>query len=344
MQLGRMKHSGAHRTARRAVRLVTTWAGALLVAGLPLVSQAQEPLAQYPSKPVRFILPFAAGGPSDIMTRLVGQGLSEAWGQPVVIDNRAGAGGLIGTEMVAKAAGDGYTLGIGSIGTHAINVTLFPKLPYDAIADFQPITILAAYATLLVVNPGVPANNVRELINLLKANPEKYSFGSAGLGSSAHLVGELFKLSTGTNMVHVPYKGDAPSLNDLVAGQIQVMFANLSANAMGFVQNGRLRALAVTSPQRSPFAPGVPALAETVPGFEARTWAGIFAPGKTPAPLVNKIYTDIVKVMQQPAVRARFQEFGASGQGITPAEFAAYVKSEIDLWRPAVQKSGAKPG
>lgn len=313
--------------------LATPWAG-----------QAQESAAAFPSKPVRIILPFAAGGPSDVMARLLAQKLSEMWKQPVVIDNKPGAGGVLGTEMIARAPGDGYTLGIGSIGTHAINVTLFDKLPYDAVTDFQPITLMASYPTMLVVYPSVPARSVKELVALLKSNPDKYSFGSAGLGSSAHLVAEMFKLSTGTNMVHVPYKGDAPSLNDLVAGQIQVMFTNLSANAMGFVQNGRLRALAVTSPEPSTFAPGVPAMAETIPGFTARTWVGIFAPGKTPPAIVAKVYADLASVMQQPDVRARFAGFGAAIGGNTPADFANFVKSEIELWRPAVKASGAKAG
>lgn len=313
-----------------------------LVSCLLPAARAQERAADFPSKPVRIILPFAAGGPSDILSRFIGQQLSELWHQPVVVDNKAGAGGVIGTEMLARAPADGYTLGIGSVGTHAINATLFAKLPYDAIADFTPITLLASYPTLLVVHPSVPATSVRELVSLLKASPDRYSFSSAGLGSSAHLVGEMFKLASATRMTHIPYKGDAPALNDLVAGQVQIMFTNLSANAMGFVQNGRLRALAVTSPERSAYAPGVPTLAETLPGFQARTWVGIFAPGKTPPEIVAKIYADIARVMQLPAVRSRFQEFGATIGGNTPAEFAAYVKSEVELWRPVVTASGAK--
>lgn len=315
-------------------------AAALLMA--PLVGLAQEPLSAYPSKSVRFILPFASGGPSDIMSRLVAQHLSEMWRHPVIIDNRPGAGGVPGTEMLARSAPDGYTFGIGSIGTHAINPTLFTKLPYDALNDFVPLTLLASYPTVLLVHPSVPANSVQELIARMKADPGKFSFASAGVGSSAHLVGEMFKLATTTNMVHIPYKGDAPALNDLVGGQVNVMFANLSANAMNFVKAGRLRALAVTSPQPSPFAPGVPALNATIPGFQARTWVGFFAPGKTPAPLVAKVHADIAKVMQMPAVRQRFEDFGAAIGGNPQAEFAAFVKAEIDLWRPAVRASGAK--
>ena len=309
---------------------------------LPSHTAAQESPAVFPSKPVKFILPFAPGGPSDIMLRLGAHNLSEGWRQPVLVENRAGAGGIVGTELIAKSPADGYTLGVGSIGTHAINVSLYSKLPYDAVADFAPITLLASYPTILVVHPSVPAQSVAELTRLLKESPDKYAFGSAGPGSSAHLVAEMFKLATGTQMTHIPYKGDAPALNDLVGGQLQVMFSNLSANVMGFVQNGRLRALAVTSPEPSQFAPGVPALAQTIPGFQARTWVGIFAPGKTPPPLVSKIHADIARVMQQPAVRTRFQEFGAAIGGNSPAEFSAYVKAEIDLWRPAVKASGAK--
>ena len=314
---------------------------ALVLCLLP-AARAQERAGDFPTKPVRIILPFAAGGPSDILSRFIGQQLSELWHQPVVVDNKTGAGGVIGTEMLARAPADGYTLGIGSVGTHAINATLFAKLPYDVITDFAPITLLASYPTLLVVHPSVPANSVKELVALLKANPDRYSFSSAGLGSSAHLVGEMFKLASSVRMTHIPYKGDAPALNDLVAGQVQLMFTNLSATAMGFVQNGRLRALAVTSPERSAFAPGVPALAESLPGFQARTWVGIFAPGKVPPDIVAKIYADIARVMQLPAVRSRFQEFGAAIGGNTPAEFASYVKSEVDLWRPVVTASGAK--
>ena len=315
---------------------------AAALAALPLAALAQDRAADFPSRPVRIILPFAAGGPSDIMTRLLALHLSELWRQPVVVDNRPGAGGVIGTEQLARAPADGHTIGVGSVGTHAINATLMAKLPYDPIADFAPITLLASYPTLLAVHPSVPANSVRELIALLKANPDKYAFASAGLGSSAHLVGEMFKLASGTRMAHIPYKGDAPALNDLVAGQVQVMFTNLSGTAMGFVQGGRLKPLAVTSPERTPFAPGVPALAETIPGFQARTWVGFFAPGKTPPEIVAKIHADLARVMQMPAVRARYQEFGAGLGGDTPASFAAFVKSELELWRPVVTASGAK--
>lgn len=326
-------------------RAILCQAGLLLGAAAalsPKAARAQERVADFPSRPVRIILPFAAGGPSDIMTRYLAQQLSELWKQPVVVDNRPGAGGVIGTEMLAKAPADGYTIGIGSVGSHAINATLFAKLPYDPIGDFAAITLLASYPTMLAVHPSVPANSVKELVALLKSNPDKYSFASAGLGSSAHLVGEMFKLATSTKMTHVPYKGDAPALNDLVAGQTQVMFTNLTATAMGFVQSGRIRALAVTSPERTPFAPGVPALAEAIPGFQARTWVGIFAPGKTPPEIVAKINGDIARLMQTQAVRNRFHEFGAGMGGNSPAEFAAYVKSEVELWRPVVVASGAK--
>ena len=313
---------------------------ALLVAS-PAPAMAQD-AAAYPARAVRFILPFPPGGPSDLMLRLVAQNLSDAWRQPVLVENRPGAGGVVGTEMIARSPADGYTLGVGSIGTHAINVSLYEKLPYDAVADFAPITLLASYPTILVVHPSVNAQSVGELTRLLKDNPDKLAFGSAGPGSSAHLVAEMFKLATGTRITHVPYKGDAPALNDLVGGQIQLMFANLSANVMGFVQNGRLRAIAVTSPEPSAFAPGVPVLSQSIPGFQARTWVGIFAPGRTPAPLVAKIYGDIARVMTLPAVRSRFQEFGAAIGGNPPAEFAAFVKSEIEAWRPAVKASGAR--
>ena len=313
-----------------------------LAAAAPLAAQSQEPVSAYPSKPVKMIIPFAAGGPSDVLTRLFGQHLSEMWKQPFVVENRGGAGGVIGTEAIAKSAPDGYTLGVGSVGTHGINPSLFAKLPYDAINDFTPITLIATYPTILVVHPSVPATSVKELIAAMKASPEKYSFASAGLGSSAQLVGEMFKLATGTQMVHVPYKGDAPALADTVSGQVTLMFANLSANAMGFVQAGRLRALAVTSPDRSTFAPGVPAMAETIPGFQARTWAAWVAPAKMSAPLLAKIYGDVMRVMQMPSVQTRLKEFGAAGGGITPSEFAAYIKAEVELWRPVVKASGAK--
>lgn len=325
----------------------TRLVGILLPVWLAMVTMVpmawgQEAVTAFPSKPVRFILPFAPGGPSDIMLRLVAQNLSDSWRQPVLVENKPGAGGILGSELIARSAPDGYTLGVGSIGTHAINVSLYSKLPYDAVADFVPVTLLASYPTILVVHPSLGVQSVNELTRLLRDNPEKYAFSSAGPGSSAHLVAEMFKLATGTRMIHIPYKGDAPALNDLVGGQVHVMFSNLSANVMGFVQNGRLRALAVTSPEPSAFAPGVPALTQSIPGFQARTWVGIFAPGNTPAPLVARIHADIARVMQLPAVRTRFQEFGATIGGNTPAEFAAYVRSEIELWRPAVKASGAK--
>lgn len=318
------------------------WALSAIACLLPAQGLAQDNVADFPNRAVRIILPFAAGGPSDVLSRYLAQQLSDIWRQPVIVDNKPGAGGVIGSEMIARAPADGYTFGVGSVGSHAINVTLFTRLPYDVLADFAPITLLASYPTLLAVHPSVAASTVPELVALLRANPDKYAFASAGLGSSAHLVGEMFKLATGTKMVHVPYKGDAPALADTVAGQTQIMFTNLSANAMGFVQNGRLRALAVTSPERSAFAVGVPALAESVPGFQARTWVGFFAPAKTPPAIVAKIHADIARVMQQPAVRTRFQEFGATMGGNSPTDFAAYVKSEIELWRPVVRASGAK--
>ena len=252
----------------------------------------------YPTKPIQMIVPFPPGGTTDIFARLIGQKLSEALGQQVVIDNRGGAGGNIGANAVAKADPDGHTLVMGTVGTHAINPSLYVKMPHDVLRDFEPVAFVAGVPNVMVVNPtAVKAKTVQEFIQEAKAAPGKFSFASSGNGTSIHLSGELFKQMTGVNIVHVPYRGSGPAVNDLVAGQVHLMFDNLPSSIQQ-IRAGNLRALAVTSAQRSPALPDVPTVAESgLPGFEASSWFAIFAPAKTPKPIVDKLNAEVLKAV-----------------------------------------------
>ena len=316
---------------------------AALIVGFALATIAALANAQaWPAKPIKWIVPFAPGGTTDILARTVGEKLALALGQPVVIENKPGAGGGVGAEFTAKAAPDGYTIMGGTISTHAINASLYNKLPYDPVKDFVAITLIARVPNMLVVTPAIPAANVKELIALLKANPNKYSFASSGNGTSQHLSGELFKTMAGVEMQHIPYKGSPPALQDVVGGQVTMTFDNITT-ALPLAKAGKLRALAVTTAKRSAVAPDVPTLAESgLPGFEVGSWQGVFAPAGTPPEIVRRLNVEIVKALNLPDVREKLSGMGAEIVADSPEEFSALVKSEVVKWADVVKKSGAR--
>ena len=308
------------------------------VLGFGTVAQAQP----WPNKPIRYIVPFAAGGTTDILGRMVGAKLAEALGQPVVVENRAGAAGALGVELLAKSPPDGYTFGGGTISSHAINVSLYSKLPYDPIKDFTPITMLATLPNMLIIHPSVNANSVTELIALLKANPNKYSFGSAGNGTSQHMSGELFKAMTGVQMQHIPYKGSGPMIPDLLAGTISMSFENMTT-AFPPTKTGKLKALAVTTAKRSFVAPEVPTLAESgLPGFEISSWQAMFAPVGLPRDIQARVYGEVAKALKSAEISARLHELGLDPGGMPPDELAALIRSDIPRLGKIVRDSGAR--
>jgi len=317
-------------------------AASALVAVVAAAAGAQPNLNAYPNKSIRLVVPFPAGGTTDVLARAAAQKLTESLGQAVVVDNRPGAGGNIGAELVAKSAPDGYTLLMGTVGTHAINPSLYPKMPYDHVRDFAPIILVAGVPNVLVINPALPVNSVQELIAYAKANPGKVNFASSGNGTSIHLSGELFKSMAGVQMTHIPYKGSAPALMDLIGGQVQVMFDNLPS-ALPHIKGGKLRAVAVTSTKRAPALPDVPTIAESgVPGFEASSWFGILAPAGTPRDIVTKINAEANKALQSAEMREKLLSQGAEAAGNTPEYFADYIRSETAKWAKVVKESGAK--
>jgi tripartite-type tricarboxylate transporter receptor subunit TctC len=296
----------------------------------------------YPVKPIRIIVPFPAGGIADLFGRVIGQKFHETWGQPAVVENRPGAGGNIGAEVVAKSPPDGYTLVTGSIGTHAVNVSLFSKLPYDPIRDFAPVSLIMEAEGLLVVHPSVPVRTVKELIALAKARPGQLAYASAGYGTAAHLSGELFKSMAKVDMVHVPYKGNVPAITDLIAGQTSLLFATMPT-VLPQVQAGRLKALAVTSSARAPAAPQLPTIAEAaLPGYSVTNWIGVFAPAGTPRDVIVKLNREIVRIMQAPDIQKRLANEGAKFTPLTPDEFTAFVKAEIAKWAKVVKEAGIR--
>ena len=293
----------------------------------------------WPTRPIRLVVTFPPGGAPDILARLFSE--KAQLGQSVVVDNKPGAGGNIGAEFVAKAAPDGYTIVMGTVGTHAINGALYAKMPYDMVRDFAPVSLVASAPNLLVVNNNLPVKTVSELISYMKANPDKLSFGSPGVGTSVHVSGELFKSMTGTTMTHVPYKGRQFAIPDLVGGTIQLMFDNMPS-ALPMAREGKIRAVAVTTLKRSPSAPEIPTVAETIPGFEAVTWFAMFAPAGTPRPAVDRLHQEVLRVYRLPEVQERLHKLGLDALLTTPEQLATYQAAEISKWSEVVRKSGAQ--
>lgn len=298
--------------------------------------------ASYPSKAIRVVVPFAAAGTTDIVARAVGAEMTKAWGQSVLVENRPGAGGNLGSDIVAKAPPDGYTLLVGAVSPQAINVSLYPDIPYNVMRDFEHITLLAAVPNVLEVHPSVPVRTVKEFIEYAKARPGQLSYASSGSGTSIHLSAELFKSMTGIEMVHVPYKGSAPAVTDLLAGRVQLMFDNLPSSLQQ-IRAGKLRALAVTSAKRTSTLPEVPTIAEAgLPGYEATSWFGMHAPAKTPKDIITKIHGTVSRALKSPEMHDRLTSQGADPVGNTPEEFSAFVQAEIQKWAKVVKASGAK--
>lgn len=306
------------------------------------ISPSPAAAQEFPAKPFKFVVPYPAGGTLDAMARILGNRLAESTKQPWVIENKPGAGGNIGADFVAKSAPDGYTVLMGAVATHAINPAVYPKMPYDAQKDFAPVTPIAVTPNVLIVNPSVPAKDLKEFIAHLKAHPGKLSFASGSNGSAGHLAGELFKTMTGTDMVHIPYKGAGPALASLLAGETQVMFDNL-ANAAPQIKAGKVRALAVTTAKRTPLASDLPTLAEAgLPGFDISTWIGIFLPANTPKPIVERMNRDLLAAMSTSEVKDRMTLLGADILTSAPAEFADFISREAEKYAKVVKASGAK--
>lgn len=319
--------------------LIAGLAGAMLTLTSPS-AVAQE--AAYPSKPIRLVSPFAAGGSNDFLTRTAGTVLSEGLGQSVVVENRPGAGGTIGSDLIAKAPPDGYLLVLGSISTHSVAPAAYPKIPYNAKTDFTPIALFAEVPLVLVVHPSVPAKNVQELLALAKAQPGRLNFGSSGNGTIPQLAGELFKSLGQVNMTHVPYKGDSAAVTDLLGGQIQLLFANMPS-VLGYVKAGQLRAIAVSTAKRSPQMPDVPTLEESgLKGFDVSSWAALFGPPRMPAPVVESLRAAVAKGLQKPEVRDRLRQQGAEPMVATPAEAAAFLQRDLDRWSKVVSSAGIR--
>jgi len=304
---------------------------------LPCLAVAQG----YPARPVRIIVPYPPGGATDVMARVVAQKLSESWGQQAVVENKPGASGTIGSDLVAKSAADGYTLLLQ--GTqHAINLSIYKQLPYDTLRDFTPVAYIGRAPFLLVLHPSVPANSVTELIAWIKTKPGGVNYGSSGVGGAAHLAGEMFKTAAGVQLTHIPYKGAAPAMADLVGGQVPMVFDPIPTS-LPQVRGGRIKALAITSAQRSPLVPEVPTVAESgLPGFEVAAWFGLYAPAATPADIVGKLNTDVNRVLQLPEVKEKFAALGADTAPMTTDQFALHLRSEVAKFAKAIKDSGAK--
>jgi tripartite-type tricarboxylate transporter receptor subunit TctC len=314
------------------------------LACLAALVSAQPGLAatDYPTKPIRFIVPFAPGGSTDIVARVIGENLSQSLGQPVVIDNRSGAGGNIGADLVAKATPDGYTMLMGTTGIMSINGSLYRSLPYDASKDFEAVIMAVSITNLLAVNPSVPAKSVQELIALAKSKPRDLTFASSGAGSSTHLSGELFKSMARVDITHIPYRGSGQALADLLGGQVTMIFDNMPS-VLPHVKSGKLRPLAVTSLERSPVLPDVPTVSEAgVSGYESKSWSGVVVPAKTPKEIIQKLNAEIVKIFARPEVKEKLAGLGADPVGGPPEHFAAHIKAEREKWSKVVQEAGIK--
>jgi len=309
------------------VRILTSAAAAAVLAAAP-GAFAQSGAAGFPNKPMRIVVTFTSGGAPDILARLIGERLTADWGQPVLVDNKPGAGGNTGSDFVAKAPADGYTIVVGTVGTHSINGALYAKMPYDMVKDFAPVTLLATTPNLLVINNDVPAKTLKEFIALGKKEGQM-TFASSGSGTSIHVSGELFKTMTGIDMTHIPYKGRATAIPDLLGGRVTMMFDNMPSS-LPLVKEGKLRALGVTSAQRSAAAPDIPTIAEQgLPGFDAVSWFALFAPAGTPKPIVDKLNAEILKALKSPDVQSYMAKEGGQPVGSTPQELAAMFQQEV---------------
>jgi tripartite-type tricarboxylate transporter receptor subunit TctC len=308
---------------------------------LPIFHLVGAQAPAYPDKPIRIVVPFPVGGVADTFGREIGRKLSDAWGQPVVIDNRTGAGGNIGADIVAKSPPDGYTLVIGNIGTHAVNVSLLPAMPFDTIKDFTPIAHVLDAEGLLVVNPSINAATVPELIALARSQPGKLTYASAGVGTTSHLAGELFKAMTKVDIIHVPYKGNVPAITDLLGGQTSMIFATMPT-VLPQVRAGKLRPLAVLGTARSPALPEVPTVAESVPGFEVNNWIGLFGPKGMPPVIVARLNAEVQKIMLSAEIQKRLETEGAKFIPMTPEQFATFQKSELTKWAKMIKEANIK--
>ena len=312
---------------------------AMAVVAAPGIAQTSS---NWPNKPIRYIVPFAPGGTTDILARTIGEKLGAALGQPIVVENKPGQGGSIGAAELARAAPDGYTIGGGTISSHAINATLYDKLSYDPVTSFAPITMYATQPNVLLVHPSVPVKNLTEFIALLKANPNKYAFGSAGNGTSQHISGELFKVMAGVSMQHIPYRGSGQMMPELLGGTLPVAFDNI-ATAVQHVNAGKLRALAVTSATRSIVSPDVPTMAEAgLTGYDISSWQAVFAPAGTPAPIVERLYTEIARILKTPDIQKRLGDLGLNVSEMTPSQLTAVIKSDVPRLGKIVKETGAR--
>ena len=302
----------------------------LLLITLPVAAQ------QYPSKPIRLVVPFPPGGPTDVVSRLIAPKLAELLGQQIVIENRGGSGGMIGTEQVAKAVPDGYTIIMGTIGGLAVAKSLNPRLGYDTLRDLAPITQSVSVTSILIVHPSVPAKNVRELLAIVKSSPGKLNYASSGNGTVTHLAGELLKLRGKVSIVHVPYKGGAPALTAIMSGEVDMSYEN-SLIITPYIRSGRVRALAVTGATRSKLLPDLPTIAETLPGYNASGWYGLLAPAATPKPIIARLHVEAAKALHSPDIVAKLASQGAEPVGNTPEEFTAFIRSEISKWANLVK-------
>ncbi len=327
-------------TQKQFVRVVLPLATAFGCWNAAMAQTASTGSGQaYPARVVRIVVAFPPGGAVDALARTLAQKMTEAWGQSVIVENRPGAGGTIGTDTVAKAPADGYTLTAGAVSTHAINAGLYKKLPYDPVKDFAPVALIAAVPNLLVVNPSLPVKSTKELIAMARQKPGALSYASAGAGTTLHLSGELFKSMAKVDIVHVPYKGSAPAVTDVIGGQVPMMFDSITSS-LPYVKAGRLRALGITSSKRSATFPEVPTIAESaLPGYEMNPWFGLFAPAGTPAPIVVKVNAEVVRILALPDVKERLAAIGAEPMGGTPAQFAALVKADVAKWAKIIQEA-----
>lgn len=319
---------------RTALALAMVAASAL---ALGTAAQAQE----FPDRQVTLVVPFAAGGSTDVVARIIGQKMADDLGQQIVVENVAGAGGNLGADRVARAEPDGYTILMGTVATHALNPLILKTKPYDPEKDFAPVSLLVLVPNVLVVNPELPAKNVAELLALLKAEPEKYSYASSGNGTPLHLSGELFKKMAGVSMQHVPYKGSGPALNDVIGNQVPIMFDNLPSSS-GHIKSGTLRALAVTTKERAPSFPDVPTIAETIPGYETYTWNALFAPAGTPKEAIDRLNAAAKKALADPTVAEKMKDFSATIVASTPEELATHVTAELAKWGPVVKDANVQ--